>query len=86
MKHLKLALILPFTTVLLSACVVAPPTVRPVIVGPAVVQQVYVAPPGVVYVAPVYAMPAPGYAWAYQGNRGWGWHHPSYGWHRGWRR
>ena len=57
----------------LSACIVAP--VRPL----------YAAPPGVVYVAPTYAIPAPGYVWAYHANFGWGWHHPQYGWHRGWR-
>ena len=48
----------------LSGCVVQPAVVRPVYpVG-------YGPPPGVVYVAPAYALPAPGYAWAY---------HPTYG-------
>ena len=59
----------------LSGCVVAPVGVRPV----------YAAPAGVVYVAPTYAIPAPGYAWGYHGYNGWGWHHPRYGWHSGWR-
>jgi len=56
-----------------SGCVVAP-------VAPA-----YSAPAGVVYVAPTYAVPGPGYVWAYHARFGWGWHHPQYGWHRGWR-
>ena len=57
----------------LTGCIVAP-------VGPA-----YDAPPGVVYVAPTYAIPAPGYVWGYHGRFGWGWRHPHLGWHRGWR-
>lgn len=43
------------------------------------------APVGVAYVAPTYAIPAPGYAWRYHATYGWGWWHPHYGWHRGWR-
>jgi len=57
----------------LAGCVVAP-------AGPA-----YVAPAGVAYIAPTYAMPGPGYVWAYHPRYGWGWHHPVHGWHRGWR-
>jgi hypothetical protein len=57
----------------LSGCIIAP--MRPA----------YVAPVGVAYVGPTYAMPAPGYVWAYHANYGWGWHSPQYGWHRGWR-
>ena len=57
----------------LAGCVVAP--VRPA----------FVAPPGVVYVAPTYAIPGPGFVWAYHARFGWGWHHPELGWHRGWR-
>ena len=57
----------------LSGCIVAP--VRPA----------YVAPPGVVYVAPTYASPGEGWGWEYNARFGWGWHHPRYGWHRGWR-
>ena len=45
----------------------------------------YGAPAGAVYVAPTYAMPGAGYAWQYHGRYGWGWRHPSQGWHRGWR-
>ncbi len=56
-----------------SGCIVAP--VRPA----------YVAPAGVVYVAPTYVSPGPGYVWAYHATYGWGWHHPQYGWHQGWR-
>ena len=63
----------------LSGCVIAPPVVRPAY-GP-----VYVSPPGVVYLAPTYAVPAPGYAWQYNTQFGWGWRHPDRGWHRGWR-
>ncbi len=65
----------------LTGCVVAP-------VGydaPAYGDPAYVAPPGVVYVAPTYAMPGPGYLWQFHVRYGWGWYHPSHGWHRGWR-
>jgi hypothetical protein len=63
----------------LSACIVAP-------IGHGHGQGYgYGAPEGVVYVAPTYAIPAPGYAWSYHGQFGWGWRHPQYGWHRGWR-
>ncbi|MBE9607434.1 hypothetical protein IAI18_21405 [Acetobacteraceae bacterium H6797] len=55
---------------MLGGCVVAPPPARPA---------------GVVYVAPSYPMPAPGYEWRYHAYYGWGWWHPHYGWHRGWR-
>ena len=55
------------------------------VVAPAPVQPMYVAPAGVAYVAPTYAIPGPGYVWAYHAHYGWGWHHPQYGWHRGWR-
>ncbi|MEO8524520.1 MAG: hypothetical protein ABI460_07365 [Caldimonas sp.] len=72
MKITKLLPIVLLTTAF-SGCVVAP-------VAPA-----YGAPPGVVYVAPTYAVPGPGYVWAYHARFGWGWHHPQYGWHRGWR-
>lgn len=63
------------TAAFLGGCVVAPVAVEPA----------YAAPPGVVYVAPTYAMPGSGYVWAYHSHFGWGWRHPSYGWHRGWR-
>ncbi len=56
----------------LSGCIVAPAPVA-------------VAPPGVVYVAPTYAVPAPGYVWGYHARYGWGYRHPRHGWHRGWR-
>lgn len=42
-------------------------------------------PAGVAYIAPTYAIPAPGYEWRYHRTYGWGWWHPHYGWHRGWR-
>ena len=45
---------------------------------------VYVAPAGVAYVAPTYAIPGPGYGWAYHPHFGWGYYHPGWGWHRGW--
>lgn len=51
-------------------------------VAPAV--PLYSAPAGVAYVAPTYAIPGPGYAWAYHPRWGWGWHHSVWGWHRGW--
>jgi hypothetical protein len=64
---------------LASGCVVAPAP-GPVAVAPPGV----VVPAGVVYVAPTYAVPAPGYTWRYNARYGWGWYHPTYGWHRGW--
>jgi hypothetical protein len=76
MKPISLASLIPAAVfaATLTGCVVAPVGVRPV----------YVAPAGVVYVEPAYAVPAPGYRWAYHNHRGWGWHHSRYGWHRGW--
>ena len=84
---LKTACGLAFAS-LLTACVVRPAVVSPVY-GPAY-QSAPVAvyeqpPPGVVYVAPSYALPAPGFAWRYNARYGWDWHHPQRGWHRGWR-
>jgi hypothetical protein len=67
--------------VALGGCVVAPYEVQPAYAA----GSAYVAPAGVVYVAPTYAIPAPGYAWRYHGRFGWGWRHPHHGWHRGWR-
>lgn len=63
-----------FSTILLSGCVVAPMPIR----SP-------VAHAGGVYVAPLYPIPAPGYAWVHHPRHGWGWHHHHHGWHRGWR-
>jgi hypothetical protein len=68
-------------TAALGGCVMAPVGGQPAHGGPAV----YVAPPGVVYVAPTYVTPAPGYAWQHHPHFGWGWRHPRHGWHRGWR-
>jgi len=68
-------------TATLGGCVVAPLGMGPAHGGHG---QGYATPPGVVYVAPTYAIPAPGYAWEYHGRFGWGWRHPSQGWHRGW--
>jgi len=78
---MKTSLLIPAALVALAltGCVVVP--ARPVYAT----QPVYVAPPGVAYVAPTYAIPGPGYRWAYHEHYGWGWHHPQYGWHRGWR-
>lgn len=53
--------------------------------GGCVVAEPPHSPYGVAYVAPTYAIPAPGYAWRYHATQGWGWWHPRYGWHRGWR-
>jgi hypothetical protein len=61
----------------LSGCIVAP-------ARPYYAEGGYVAPPGVVYVAPTYVSPGPGWGWEYHASYGWGWHHPRYGWHRGW--
>lgn len=41
-------------------------------------------PAAAVYVAPTYASPGPGWVWEFHARYGWGWHHPHYGWHRGW--
>jgi hypothetical protein len=60
-------------SVSMSGCVVAP-------VGPT-----YAPPPGEVYVAPTYESPGVGYVWEFHPRFGWGWHHPQYGWHRGWQ-
>ena len=59
-----------------SGCVVAPLEPRP---APMVVQ------PGPVYVAPTYVSPGMGWLWEFHSHYGWGWHHPQYGWHQGWR-
>ena len=74
----------------LSGCVVAPVGVRPGYGGPVQagavqVEPEYVVPPGVVFIAPTYALPAPGYYWRHHPRFGWGWRHRGYGWHRGWR-
>ena len=72
---MRIVSLIPAALVLasLGGCIVAP--VRPA----------FVAPVGVAYVAPGYAIPGPGYVWAYHANYGWGWRHPQYGWHAGWR-
>lgn len=76
MKRLAVTYIVAACTgAILTGCVVVPASVEPV----------YAAPSGVVYVAPTYAAPAVGYAWQYNVRYGWGWRHPGYGWHRGWR-
>ena len=36
-------------------------------------------------VRPTYAIPGPGYLWRFHPNYGWGWYHPRFGWHLGWR-
>ena len=64
----------------MAACVVAP-----VPYGGPPIAPAYGTPAGVVYVAPTYAVPGPGYVWAYNAHYGWGYHHPQQGWHRGWR-
>ena len=52
--------------------------------GIAATAPLYEAPAGVAYVAPTYAVPGPGYGWAYHPRWGWGYYHPGWGWHRGW--
>jgi hypothetical protein len=61
------------TLISLSGCIVAPTR------HGAVVEA---AP---VYVAPLYASPGVGWVWKFHSVYGWGWHHPQYGWHKGWR-
>lgn len=65
-------------TITLAGCIVTPARV-------AVAPPEVVVPAGVVYVAPTYAVPAPGYVWGHHPRYGWGYRHPSHGWHRGWR-
>lgn len=77
MRQLVFATLL-FT--MLAGCIAVP--VAP---APPVAPVGVVVPPGVVYVAPTYAMPAPGFVWTYHAHYGWGWRHPRRGWHRGWR-
>jgi len=60
------------TSLALSACVVAPVGYRHPNVSMEMSEQ------------PTYAVPGPGYVWAFHAHYGWGWHHPDYGWHRGW--
>ena len=59
-----------------SGCVVAPVQPRAVVVVP---QRV------LVQVEPSYASPGVGWVWVSHPRHGWGWRHPSRGWHRGWR-
>lgn len=63
---------------ILSGCVVTP-------VQETTYRHVYTSP-GVAYVNPYYAQPAPGYIWIYNDVFGWGWHHHDYGWHRPYER
>ncbi len=60
-----------FMALFLAGCAVAPVGVRPV--------------GGVVNVRPTYPRPGPGYAWQNHPQQGWGWRHPTRGWHRNWR-
>ena len=79
MKNVLALVIAGTALAAMSGCIVAP--ARPYYGGGG---GGYVAPAGVVYVAPDYASPGPGYAWEYHAQYGWGWRHPQYGWHRGW--
>jgi hypothetical protein len=72
-------------TFALAGCVVAPLPAQPAYGGPSYGGPGYAAQPAVVYVAPTYALPGPGYAWQHHAHFGWGWHHANHGWHRGWR-
>lgn len=65
-------------TITLAGCVVTPARV-------AVAPPEVVVPAGVVYVAPSYPVPAPGYVWVHHPRHGWGYRHHAHGWHRGWR-
>lgn len=53
----------------LSACVVIPSDVE--VNQP----QVHILP------TPYYVAPSLGYDWMLHPKKGWGWHHPHYGWH-----
>ena len=79
MKKLLLAIASLAAIVTVSGCVVAP------VPGYHYGADGYYAPAGVAFVAPVYAAPGPGWGWRYHPAYGWGWYHPQYGWHQGWR-
>lgn len=42
----------------------------------------FLPPRGVIYVAPAYVVPGPGYVRVHRRGHGWGWRHPRHGWHR----
>lgn len=48
-------------------------------------QAVSIRPAAVTVVRPAYPSPGVGYVWAMHPRFGWGWRHPVYGWHQGWR-
>ena len=74
------------TTAALAGCMIAPLPTQPAYNdGSGYANPGYAAPPAVIYVAPTYAMPGPGFAWQHHAQFGWGWRHPNRGWHRGWR-
>lgn len=72
-RTLGALLVLGATLAGMTGCVVAPVRYREA------------PPPRVVYVAPTYPSPGPGWVWMAHPAYGWGWHHPEHGWHRGWR-
>ena len=76
MKRFFLALSCVVALASLEACaVVARPD------GVAYVEPI--APPvGVAVVSAPVVVPGPGYLWRYHPRWGWGWWHPSMGWHR----
>ncbi|MEX8520951.1 MAG: hypothetical protein AB3X44_20805 [Leptothrix sp. (in: b-proteobacteria)] len=72
---MKKALFLVLVGVVLAAtsgCVIAPRPYRAV------------EAPAPVYVEPSYPSPGVGWLWEFHSTFGWGWHHPRFGWHRGW--
>ena len=74
LKRIPLAFFGIAAVVATSGCVVAPVQPRPIMVAPQPV-----------YVAPAYAAPGVGWIWEFHPRYGWGWRHPQYGWHQGWR-
>jgi uncharacterized protein YcfJ len=73
----------PYVSVQVSIAVQGALQAQPLVAPPP--QAPIAVQPGVVYVAPNYAAPGVGWAWEYDARFGWGWHHPRYGWHQGWR-
>lgn len=73
----------PIPASIAAACAMA--ALTGCVVAPVGYEAGYASPPGVVYVAPTYATPGPGYAWRHHSRHGWGWSHPNRGWHHGWR-
>lgn len=72
MKKTIFALLIPATAIALTGCVVTP-------------MDAYSVNTPSYEARPDYPSPGAGWMWMQNPHRGWGWHHPNRGWHRGWR-